>query len=186
MEQKAVEINSINDVILDNTGISSAYFSLKESIAIDNNVIKELKAKSLKNKMDIRLCLHVDSKNDFHNMIIVQHRDHYYPPHKHPFKAECYHLIEGELGAIHYDELGNITKKCRLGNDDNFIYRIAPNEYHVVFPISEMVVYHESKPGPFTRSSDFIEPDWSPNLSNSEEIERYTKKNHRLFAVSQT
>ena len=181
MDINAIEINNINDVIFDESGVSSAYFSLKESVVIDDQVIKQLKSKALEHKTDIRLCLHKNSSSDFHNMIIVQHRDNYYPPHKHPIKAECYHLIEGELGAIHYDDLGNITKKCRLRDDGNFIYRIAANEYHVVFPLSEVVVYHESKPGPFMRKEDFVEPIWSPNKNHSAEINRYTRKNRELF-----
>lgn len=180
MEISAIEINNIKDVILDESGFSSAFFSLNENIAINSKVIDELKKRAYESKIDIRLCLHRNSQSDFHDMIIVQQRQNYYPPHKH-LKPESYHLIDGELGAIHYDELGNITKICKLSLENNFIYRIAANEYHVVFPLSEVAVYHESKPGPFIRVKDFVEPKWSPNMKNNEEIKKFNIINRSLF-----
>ena len=184
MKIEPVKINSIADVILDDSGVSPAYFSLKESVAIDQKVIQELYDKTLKHKKDLRLCMHSDSSSTFHNMIIVQYSNNFHPPHKHPLKAECYHIIKGKLGAIHFNDNGVVTKTCELEPDGNFIYRIAANEYHVVFPLSEVAIYHESKPGPFLRKEDFVEPSWSPNINNEQEVLSYTKQNHSLFKIS--
>lgn len=181
MNIKPIEINNAKDVILDESGVSSAYFSVNQSTVVNQSVINDLKSKSIDNKMDIRLCLHGDSKDSFHSMIIVQHKHNFYPPHKHPYKSECYHLIDGELGAIHFDDFGNITKFCKLGSDSNFIYRIQSNEYHVVFPLSDIAIYHESKPGPFNRKEDFVEPNWSPSSNNVIEILEFNKKIHNVF-----
>ena len=181
MKIKPIEIDSTKDVFLDESGVSSAYFIVNSSTAVNPTVIQDLKSKSLVNKTDIRLCLHSDSKDDFHNMIIVQHKNNHYPPHKHPYKSECYHLIAGELGAVHFDDFGNVTKFCKLGADNNFIYRIQSNEFHVVFPLSDIAIYHESKPGPFDRKEDFVEPYWSPSSNNSIEIKEFNKKIYNIF-----
>jgi cupin fold WbuC family metalloprotein len=178
---KSIDINNCDDVLLDTSGVSSAYFCLNDSIVLNQTIIEDLKDKAVDTGKDIRLCLHQNSSCNFHNMIIIQHRINYYPPHKHPFKAECYHLIEGELGAIHYNETGGITKVCKLSTDSNFIYRTPINEYHVIFPISKLAVYHESKPGPFNRDEDFVEPKWSPSKKGNKAIENYLFNNQLIF-----
>ncbi len=178
----ALDINEARDVRLDKSGVTTAYFSLRKPVAINGKTIDGLKQIARREQMDIRICLHKDSESIFHNMILVQHSGNFHPPHKHPTKPECYHLIEGELGALHFDDEGNITKKCRLGVNNNFIYRIEANEYHVVFPISEWVVYHESKPGPFLRKEDFIEPEWAPDLDDEQAVRRYNQTIHEIFS----
>ena len=182
MDIDALDINNLADVRLDKSGITPAYFSLRKPVAINGKTIEGLKKIASQEKMDIRICLHQGSKSVFHDMILVQHCSNFHPPHKHPTKPECYHLIEGELGAIHFDDAGNITKKCKLGTNGNFIYRIEANEYHVVFPLSEVVVYHESKPGPFTREEDFIEPEWVPDLNDEQAVRNYDQMIHEVFS----
>ena len=181
MNINPIEMTNLEDVRRDDSGVTAAYFSLKIPTTVSNTTVEDLKQQAIKEKKDLRICLHPDGENIFHNMVLVQHRTNFHPPHKHPTKPESYHLIEGELGAIHFDEDGNITKACKLSAKGNFIYRIGANEYHVVFPLTNIAIFHESKPGPFSRSEDFIEPEWGPNLNDEKSVSRYLKMIHEVF-----
>ena len=167
------------DVVLDQHGISWGYFCLKKPVAVDKNLIEQLKEVAHANKMNVRICLHESVHNEFHNMIIVQHKSLYYPPHKHPEKPECYHIIEGELGAVHFDVGGNIVRTSKISTGGNFIYRIALNEHHTIFPITDIAVYHESKPGPFLRKKDFVEPEWAPNINQELAKQKFMQRMHK-------
>ena len=48
--------------------------------------------------------------------------------------------------------------------------------YHSIQPITETVIYHENKPGPFEGNSDSIFADWSPKEEEEEEIITYLSK----------
>jgi len=173
MNITSIDLNNEDDVSRDESGITVAYFSMKAPVLIDNQLIEDLKKKSMVEGIDLRLCLHNDSGSEFHNMIIVQHKAGYFPPHRHPLKAECYHIIQGELGAVHFDDFGNIIHICKLSASKNFIHRIQCNAYHVVFPLSDITIYHESKSGPFVRKQDFILPEWAPNFNEKQAIKEY-------------
>ena len=45
--------------------------------------------------------------------------------------------------------------------------------FHAVLPITDFVIYHETKPGPFLGKMDSIYPDWAPNVNNQNEINIY-------------
>ena len=181
MKNKMLDIFDPREVRLDKSGLTEAYFCLSEPVLISSKTIDDLKRIAIQGKKDLRICLHESSVDMFHNMIIVQHLSDFYPPHKHPIKPECYHIIEGELGVIHFDDAGNIIKTCLLDAKNNFIYRVRSNEYHVILPLSELVVYHESKPGPFLRKEDLVEPGWMPNKDDEQAVKRYNKSIFEVF-----
>ncbi len=108
-----------------------------------------------------RICLHGDRHDAFHQMIIVQRRGIYCRPHKHLRKAEAHQIIDGELATIVFDDDGGVADIARLGRD-HLIYRIEVGNYHMVYPVSEWCVYHETKPGPFLADRDAVYPDWAP------------------------
>jgi hypothetical protein len=64
--------------------------------------------------------------------------------------------------------------KHKQGN----LYRVAKGSYHAVFPISDYVIYHENKPGPFLGDNNSIYADWSPEKEDLDEIKTF-KKNHK-------
>ena len=108
-----------------------------------------------------RICIHGDRNDAFHQMIIVQRRGVYCRPHKHLEKAEGHHIIDGRLASIVFDDDGRISDIARLGHDC-LIYRIEAGQYHMVYPISDWCIYHETKPGPFRPDRDAIFPGWAP------------------------
>ena len=53
------------------------------------------------------------------------------------------------------------------------MYSIAVGMYHAVMPLSDPVIYHESKPGPFLGDGDSMYPDWAPAEDDSDAVAAY-------------
>ena len=45
----------------------------------------------------------------------------------------------------------------------------------MTIPITNIVIFHESKPGPFIRSGDSVYPEWAPTGKKKEESEQFIR-----------
>ena len=84
-----------------------------------------LKEKGLMNKRQrSRLCAHNEVGDTLHEMLIIHTKDTYVRPHKHLNKSESFHIVEGSLNVILFDEEGQITDVIQMGNylSGNFFY----------------------------------------------------------------
>lgn len=160
---------------MDDAGQSRAYFSLRTPARVDRALIAELKtiAETLGGQ-NVRLCLHDSPAAPFHEMVIVEQRGVYYRPHKHRMKGESYHIIEGVIATFVFGDDGRLIDACELTPDSSFLYRVGVDTYHAVMPLTDLVVYHESKPGPFLGADDSIYPLWAPDGSDVEAARAYT------------
>lgn len=143
---------------------TESYFCTSDLVAIDDSVINFLKERILKSdNSSVRISLHNSPEDSFHQMIIAHRKGKYYRPHKHLKKVEAYQIISGSLDVVIFNDDGEIRDVTRLSADgqSNFIYRIGANLWHCTVPVSEIVIFHEVKPGPF-QSGDSIYPDWAP------------------------
>ena len=152
-----LNLNNKNSVIIDDTGKSIACFAIKDNVAIDNKIIKQLKNLSQElGKKDIRICLHNNRDSNLHNMINLIYRREENIPHKHIDKSESYHIIEGRMIITIFDDKGTIKDECLLDEDDTFLFRIGENTFHTTVPKTEYVIFHEVRPGPFPKDGDSI------------------------------
>lgn len=137
---------------------------------INLNDIEDLKTKALSNERKrARLCTHLSPDNALHEMLIVLAKGCYIRPHKHIDKIESFHMIEGELKILFFDDTGNITNIINMGNyadEKYFYYRLSEPRFHSVIPVSELVVFHEITNGPFN-SEDTVFASWSPVTAES-------------------
>ena len=62
-----------------------------------------------------RVCLHADDDAPVHEMILVLCQDTLFQPHRHLTKAESFHMIEGELDLVIFDEDGAPARMIQLG-----------------------------------------------------------------------
>lgn len=111
-----------------------------------------------------RLCAHRDSSDLLHEMFIVLHRDTYVRPHKHAAKSESFHMVQGAVDVILFDDAGNIQQIVALSDfasGEPFYYRLNIPAYHTVLPRTEYALFHETTNGPF-RQGDTLFPDWAP------------------------
>ena len=135
---------------------------------------KFLEKNYLKTKKDLRICLHKNTLDKHHDMIILQQRKNFYLPHKHKEKGETYHIIKGSMASILFRDNGMIKKIYKLVEHD--IFRTPLDTYHTMIPLTKFVIYHESKMGPFLKKNDSIFPKWNHKFRNKIGINKFKKK----------
>lgn len=142
---------------------------------IDIKELKELTEKSRRNKF--RLCLHKKTSDLVQEMIICTKNFVYSQPHKHPNnKSESYHIIEGSLDVIIFNDKGKVIDKIYLSSFKNknsqFMYRLSKPYFHTMIPRSKWTIWHEVSTGPFTKKKNQFAKyaDFAPS-ENSKKIE---------------
>ncbi len=172
-----VDLDDPESVWVDKGGRSLGFFCQKKPVRVDHALIQELKnaSASIDNK-NVRLCLHESADSLFHEMIILERRGNYYRPHKHLAKGESHHIIEGTLAIFIFEQDGVLVDSCVLEPQGNLIYRVGADMYHTIIPLTDLIIYHESKPGPFLRREDSVFPDWAPDGGDPGEVAEFVAK----------
>jgi cupin fold WbuC family metalloprotein len=144
-------------------------YSLDQIVTVDAGMIDQLKRDALRNpRQRIRLCAHRGVDDPVHEMIIVHTKDAYVRPHRHTGKSESFHVIDGLVDAVFFDESGGITDVIPMGpfsSGRTFFYRIADPLYHTLLIRSDVLVFHEATTGPFRREETSFAP-WAPDESD--------------------
>ena len=161
------------------TEFNEEVFYTTDSITcVDEQSIDFLKSKAANNRRKrARLCTHLSPEDVLHEMLIVHCKGTYVQPHKHIGKSESFHIIEGSLGVVVFDDSGKIIKVIHMGDPSLGLviyYRLSDSFYHSVVPLSDIVVFHETTNGPFKREDIVLAP-WAPGEEEAEEAERYFK-----------
>jgi len=145
------------------------YYPDEAIVKLRHHDIAALQEQAKKNmRQRTRLCAHQNIDDKLHEMFIVHARGAYIRPHKHLGKSEAFHLIEGTVDVVIFDELGDIVEVIRMGefaSGHYFYFRISHSHYHTLLIRSEVLVFHEITSGPF-RKSDTIFAPWSPDESD--------------------
>lgn len=176
MSLSKIELYNPDSVWIDEGGRAIGFFCKRRPAHVNTDLIDELKVAADRYGKNVRLCLHDGPDAEFHEMVILERQGKYYRPHKHLTKGESFHILEGMMGAFAFDDQGNIQDACVLKPDGNFIYRVETNMYHAVMPLTEQIIYHESKPGPFLGDGDSIFPEWAPDGDDEQKIHSYIQK----------
>ena len=173
------------------TELNEEVFFNRDPIAtVQRNDIEWLKAKALRNKRKrIRLCTHRSTEDAIHEMLIVHTRGAYLQPHKHPNKTVSYHMIEGNLDLVIFDDRGTIARVIKMGgysSGNAFYWRLAESEYYSVIPRSETVVFNEVVNGPWERETSYVAAPWSPDEGDGPAAEVSLTRLQDLIRTAQT
>ncbi|MCK9630289.1 MAG: WbuC family cupin fold metalloprotein [Methanoregula sp.] len=125
-----------------------------------------------------RLCAHKDIRSPLHEMLIVHKQDTYVRPHKHLGKSESFHLIDGEVLLLLFEDNGNLREVIQMGDYNSgkiFYYRIDNPIFHSIVIKSESTVFHESTKGPFIRENTIF-ADWAPEEGDEKGIFQFMKR----------
>lgn len=127
-----------------------AFYPKKKNnyVAITKSLLKDIKICAKKNKKNLFLCLHNSPNSKFHNFVVLLWKGTHYLTHKHKRKEEVINMIYGRK-QINLHKKKKIVSKIVLDTKNNSIVRINRNILHSVDVLSEFVIYHEIKPGPF-------------------------------------
>lgn len=126
----------------------------------------------------IRFCAHPASDHNLHEMMIVLAKGTYVRPHKHDNKVESFHIIEGAVDVILFEESGTIHEVIRMGDytsGKNFYYRLAEPRYHTLILRSDLLILHETTNGPFKKSDTIFAP-WAPEEGDEKGIAKFMQK----------
>ena len=141
------------------------YYTTSAITTVTAEDIAFVKARAAENpRRRARLCAHPDDTDPLHEMLIVHMRGIYVQPHKHVGKSESFHVIEGRLKVLLFDDEGRHTRTIQLSEPSggaSFFYRLASPTFHSVVPETEFVVFHEVTNGPFDRR-ETIAALWAP------------------------
>jgi len=111
-----------------------------------------------------RLCAHDDAADPIHEMLICLARETYVRPHRHAKKSESFHIIEGELDVVLFENDGAIRDVIRMGPyraGHVFFYRLNESRFHTVLVNSPHALIHETTNGPFNPDETEFAT-WSP------------------------
>ncbi len=131
----------------------------------------------------IRFCSHLTVEDTLHEMLIVHTKGAYVRPHKHLNKIESFHIIEGNLDVIIFDNDGEIIRTINMSDyasGKTFYYRLSENLYHTVIPATDHVVFHETTHGPFMREATSF-ASWAPDENNYPAIKTFWAQLSKKF-----
>lgn len=159
--------------------LSTTFFTDQDIVEVNRDRIDMLKEAAENDPLKrARLCLHKSHKDHVQEMVIALCGSSYVRPHRHTGKSEAFHIIEGELAVILFDNAGSITQIIRMGqvhSHNTFMYRLNNNIWHTVVPLTETVIFHESASGPFVEGGgEFAE--WSPDYKDTERIKKFLER----------
>lgn len=132
-----------------------------------------------------RICAHPGPNDATHEMLIVLGRNNEIRPHKHPGKVESFHVIEGSMAVVQFDDDGNVFDLLRMGSYDSgraFYYRQTESFYHTILVETDYVIFQEVTQGPFSREGTVLAP-WAPVEGAGGELAAYIKELRQRIGV---
>jgi cupin fold WbuC family metalloprotein len=126
----------------------------------------------------VRFCAHSSDSDALHEMVIAMGRDTYIRPHRHLTKTESYHLVEGEMDVIIFDDRGEIRQVVAMGSAGAgriVFYRLSISAFHSMAIRTPTVVFQETTNGPFRKEETLYAP-WAPmdtDIARVKEFQRY-------------
>lgn len=133
-----------------------AYYALGDMFAIGHPEMELLRREVLTApRKRVRLCTHANMKARLHEMFVCYTPGAKIAPHKHLAKDESFHVLEGALDFITYNETGDVTEITSMGDRHSglpFYVRVPMDTNHAVNVTSEFCILHEGTAGPFDRA----------------------------------
>lgn len=154
-------------------------FSQEDVVVVDEETLKSLRQLAATAPLQrARLCLHRTSDDLIQEMVIAFTRESFVRIHRHQNKSESFHLLEGELQVVLFDDSGRETRRIRLGAPGTgypSLYRLSSNAWHTVLVESDSVIMHETTNGPFVPNETEFAP-WCPDGSDPEGLKQFMNR----------
>jgi cupin fold WbuC family metalloprotein len=118
----------------------------------DEEIVTIRNAAMASEKGRARINTHPGSEDALHEMVIAIRQDSYIRPHRHLGKSEAFHIVQGAVDIVIFEDSGELRDVVRLGapgGNQAFYYRLSMPLFHTLLIRSDMLVVHEITNGPF-------------------------------------
>ncbi len=163
------------------------WYTKEEITNISRQDIASLKKMAMVNpRKRIRLCSHRSVEDTVHEMLIIHTKETYVRAHKHLHKSESFHLIEGSVDVLLFDDNGQLRQVVEMGDYSSgkqFYFRMDGPVYHTLIINSDFIVFHETTQGPFVRTDTVFAP-WAPEEKDVSTVKIFMdqlKKSKEIF-----
>jgi cupin fold WbuC family metalloprotein len=122
-----------------------------------------------------RICAHKTGDESLHEMLIAILAGSYIHPHKHFGKSESFHIVDGEVDVVIFDEYGHITDVIQLGvpgSGRQFFCRLYAGVFHTLIVRTNFLVVHEVTNGPLIRANTAL-ASFAPYEEEFEKVGKY-------------
>ena len=141
------------------------FFNEEETVEVGEVWLDRLKKEARDSPRDrARLCLHMSTEDSVQEMLIVFAQGALLRPHRSLNKSESFHVVEGDLRMVLFDDNGAVTRTIDMGPPGSgkaFMARLSSSPWYTYIPQSSFLVLHEITRGPFD-SNDTEFPEWAP------------------------
>jgi cupin fold WbuC family metalloprotein len=148
-----VNLRKVNDEV---------FIALDPIVQIGGEEIAFLKRQARANSRGrARICAHKANDDALHEMVIAIAAESYIHPHRHLGKSESFHIVEGEVDIVVFDEGGKIVDIIDMGtvgSGRKFYYRLSESVFHTLLIRTDFLVVHEVTNGPFLRDKTVLAP----------------------------
>jgi cupin fold WbuC family metalloprotein len=162
-----IELRKINDEV---------FIAQTHIVRLGAQQVDFLKRQAASNqRRRARICAHRANEDRLHEMLIAIAADSYIHPHKHLSKVESFHIVEGSVDVVVFDDAGAIVEVLELGDIStgrSFYYRLSDSLYHTLLIHGDVLVVHEVTNGPFLREQTILAP-FAPAESQRDEARAY-------------
>ncbi len=137
----------------DDHALTASYFATEATSFVDRADIDELKRLAIAESGPARYSLHESPASTLHSMVILQPYGTYAQPRKHLTKAKLFHIVDGEMAVVIFEEDGSVRAAHHLAADKVLVVHVEPDCYHTNLALTSQAIYHEVITGPFERGS---------------------------------
>ena len=181
-----MDINSLKLVENQNLASKSITYKIKLPVyKIDEKLIGLLVDLSKENKAkNIRFCFHEGNDSALQQMLILERKEMYYPPHTHKKRVETHIVLRGALEVFILNKNGSVSQRFVNTSEDKFISNVPSEFSHLTRPITNEVIYLEIKNGPHTPFKDdcFIPNPYNKEFMTEKEYTHYLDQFDQLFS----
>lgn len=162
------------------------YIASDQIVRLGGEEIAFLRRQALSNQRGrARICAHRTSDDPLHEMLIAISAASYIQPHKHTGKSESFHIVEGAVDVVVFDEAGGIVDVVELGDPTtgkNFYYRLTDSLFHTLLIHGDVLIMHEVTNGPFRRDEATF-ANFAPPEAATADAHQYKRDLRRIVAA---
>lgn len=122
-----------------------------------------------------RICAHSSNEDTLHEMLIAILANSYIHPHRHLGKSESFHVVEGMVDVVIFDDGGSVAEVVELGargSGRQFFYRLSVSRFHTLLIRTDHIVIHEVTNGPLTKDATIL-ASFAPLENEPEKVQKY-------------